>query len=710
MTDSRAPIHLRSAGVSVIIACDPEPRILHWGGALDDSDIDALDRSSTGGQAYSSFDLPRIFPLLPRERSGWSGRPCLAWHRGGQFSDPSPRLGGIERPDAETVVFRYGDAAASVDLTLRLDTFGILHHTIRVSAAAGADPLDLLAVRAVLPVPAEATEILDFTGRWTRERSPQRQPLGYGAHVRENRRGRTGHDSAFVMVAGTPGFGFRAGRVWAAHTAWSGNSELAAERLPEGAGVHGAALSSGELLLPGEIRLAPGESYTSPETLFVFSASGLDGLSARVHRALRSQPAYPSEPRPLVLNTWEAVYFDHDPARLSDLARLAASVGVERFVLDDGWFVGRPDDRSGLGDWVIDPSAWPEGLRPLADLVHGLGMQFGLWFEPEMVNPESLLAREHPDWILTTDEDPALWRHQLVLDLTRPEAWVHILTQMDAVITQTGVDFIKWDHNRDLHAAVSRATGRASVHAQVEAVYALMDELHRRHPSLEIESCASGGGRVDLGVLEHTQRVWASDTNDPIERQTIQRWTGLLLPPELVGSHIGPERAHTTHRSASLGFRMATALFGHAGIEWDLAECTAGELDALRAWSALYRELRPLLHTGTTVRADLAGDGSMLHGVVAADAGHAVFAWVQLATGPDAGSMRVPIPGLDPAARYLIRERDELGSADPHQVRAPSWLEAPLSASGAMLAESGLPLPVMNPGSALLLEFIREPA
>ncbi|WP_300590725.1 alpha-galactosidase [Microbacterium sp.] len=337
-------------------------------------------------------------------------------------------------------------------------------------------------------------------------------------------------------------------------------------------------------------------------------------------------------------------------------------------------------------------------------------MQFGLWFEPEMVNPDSQLVREHPDWILSRDADPALWRHQLVLDLTRPEAWEHVLEQMDAVITRTGVDAIKWDHNRDLHAAVSRATGRASVHAQVEAVYSLMDELHRRHPALEIESCASGGARVDLGVLEHTQRVWASDTNDPIERQAIQRWTGLLLPPELVGAHIGPERAHTTHRSASLGFRMATALFGHAGIEWDLAECTDAELDALRAWSALYRELRPLLHAGTTVRADLPGEANLLHGVGAPDAAHAVFAWVQLATGPDAAAMRIPIPGLDPASRYLIRERDELTSADPHQVLSPAWLDGPLSASGAMLCEAGLPLPVMNPGSALLLEFIREPA
>lgn len=708
MTNSHAPVHLRSAGVSVVIAVDPEPRLLHWGAELDDADIPALVASSTGGQNYSSFNEPRRFPLLPGEHSGWSGRPALAWHRGGLLSSPTPRLTALELASPDTVTFHYTDAAASVALTLHLDSVGIVHHSVRVTAADGDEPLDVLAVRSMVPLPAEASELLDFTGRWTRERSPQRLPLVFGAHVRESRRGRTGHDAAFLTTVGTPGFGFRTGRVWAAHTAWSGNLDVAVERLPEGAGVHAAALSSGELLQPGEVRLAAGETYTSPETLLVFSDAGLDGLSARLHAHVRALPSYPQTPRPLVLNTWEAVYFDHDAQRLAELARTAAAVGVERFVLDDGWFIGRPDDRSGLGDWTIDPDAWPEGLRPMADLVHELGMQFGLWFEPEMVNPDSRLAREHPEWVLGTEPRPALWRHQLVLDLTQRAAWEHLLERMDAVIGQTGVDFIKWDHNRDLHAAVSSATGRPSVHAQVEATYALMDELHRRHPALEIESCASGGARVDLGVLAHTQRVWASDTNDPIERQAIQRWTGLVLPPELVGSHVGPARAHTTHRTASLGFRMATALFAHAGIEWDLTTCDESELTALRTWSALYRELRPLLHTGTTVRADLSSDAVALHGVVSPDADHAVFAWVQLSTAADAAAMRVRIPGLDPRARYRVTERRELSGADLHQVTAPAWLEAPLTASGRLLDEAGLTLPVMNPGSALLLEFTRD--
>ena len=714
------PVHLRAAGVSVVIATDPEARILHWGAALDDSDLAALTFTSTGGVSYSSFDAPRLFPLLATERSGWSGRPALEWHRGGQHSDPAPVLTATDRTGAETVVFSFEDAAAqaSVDLTLHLDPFGILRHRVRVTSTAEAgEPLALIAVRALVPLPTEVDEILDFTGRWTGERRAQRTPITFGAHVRENRRGRTGHDAAFVTITGSEGFGFRTGRVWACHTAWSGNLDTAVERLPEGAGVHATALSAGELLLAGEMRLAPGQSYESPETLLIFSADGIDGLSARLHGAVRSMPSYPASPRPLVLNTWEAVYFDHDPEKLGELARTAASVGVERFVLDDGWFRGRPDDRSGLGDWTIDTDAWPDGLRGLSDLVHGFGMQFGIWFEPEMVNPDSDLARAHPEWILGTAPnqagseqarpEQATWRHQLVLDLTQPTAWNHILERMDDVIGTNAVDFVKWDHNRDLHAAVSRANGRPAVHDQVLAAYALMDELRRRHPGLEIESCASGGARVDLGVLSHAQRVWASDTNDPIERQLIQRFTGVLLPPEIVGSHVGPARAHTTHRTASLSFRMLTALFGHAGIEWDITSCTDDERQALRGWSELYRELRPLLHAGVTVRADGADAGALLHGVVSPSRDHAVFAWVRLAPSTSGGAMRVRIPGLDPEATYVVRERTELGGSDLHLVRAPAWMDAPLTASGRLLGEAGLPMPVLNPGSATLLEFTR---
>lgn len=702
-------VHLTSGGVSVVIDTTGA-RLLHWGAALDPVDLEALAASSTGAVTFSSFDAPRAFPLLAVEADGWSGAPALAWHRAGLHS--APLLRPTEWEASATSLraeFADAEAEATVMLDLALDVDGVLTAQLSVTSTAADDaqPLDLLATRILLPIPAHATEVLDHTGRWTGERHPQRGALRHGAHLRQVRRGRGGHDAPYLTAVGTDGFGFRRGELWTAHVAWSGDVEVGVERLPEGAGVHGAVLGGGELLLPGEIRLGAGETYVSPRVHLTYGESGLDSVAARLHRMVRSFSAHPTTPRPLVLNTWEAVYFDHDPTRLLALAEAAASVGVERFVLDDGWFRGRPDDRSGLGDWYIDDVKWPEGLRPLADHVHGLGMQFGLWFEPEMVNPVSDLATQHPEWVLQASPDSPTWRHQKVLDLANPAAAAHLLERIDGLVSEIGVDFIKWDHNRDLHAAVSPHTGRASVHAQTAAFYALLDALRERHPSLEIESCASGGARVDLGVLRRTQRVWASDSNDPVERQRIQRWTGTLIPPELVGSHVGPPIAETTHRAASLPFRMTTALFGHAGIEWDITRADEGEREALRRWAALYRELRPLLHSGVTVRSDEVDDQTLLHGVVAADGSRAVYAWVRLGTSVDGFTPRTRIPGLPAAQRYRLRMREDLGRVARHQVADPAWTDAGVEASGAFFETVGVPLPLLAPGAALLIEAVR---
>jgi alpha-galactosidase len=426
----------------------------------------------------------------------------------------------------------------------------------------------------------------------------------------------------------------------------------------------------------------------------------------------RSFAAHPSTPRPLLLNSWEAVYFDHDLERLTALAEAAAGIGVERFVLDDGWFLGRRGDDAGLGDWVVDPEVWPRGLAPLADRVHALGMQFGLWFEPEMINPDSLLAREHPEWILA-DESGAglLWRHQQVLNLGDPDCWQHVFDQLDAVIGTSGVDYLKWDHNRDLHEAVDRATAAAGVHRQTVAVYRMLDALRARHPGLEIESCASGGARVDLGIAEHTQRVWASDTIDPLERWMIQQGTEMLLPLEYVGTHVGAERAHTTGRVTSLSFRLATALFGHAGIEQDVAALDEGGRAALVAWAALYKEQRDLLHSGDVVHADNPPAGAALRGVVAADRSRALFQFTQLVNARPAADPRSQLPGLDPSRRYRIRFREEFGAATRRGPFDPAWCQAlreggEVTLSGAVLTGPGVPLPALQPAEALVIELV----
>ena len=721
-------VHLHADGVSVVIELsEPLPRVLHWGRELEawsGRAAEAMRATADPPQLNNSIDSPRRFSIWATEYEGWSGTPTHEGHLGGAATTPRMRLTGSRHDHAAdgTAQLRVflADATVGIDVEIeyRLDPSGVLAVTQTLRRRDDVDgdtatPYDLQSVLALMPVPARASELLDFTGKWCRERAPQRQPLTLGAHVRDSRRGKPGHDSPYLMSLGVPGFGFRHGELWSLHVGWSGNQRYLAERLPEGAGTHGSVLGGGELLKPGEIRLAPGEAYVGPTCYFGYSDQGLDGISDRFHRMIRRRSAHPTTPRPLLLNTWEAVYFDHDLERLNRLTDLAAAIGLERLVLDDGWFAGRRDDTAGLGDWTVDEAVWPNGLAPLADRVHSKGMQFGLWVEPEMLNIDSDLARQHPDWILAPSAGlgPAA-RHQYVLNLAHDDAWQHVFKHIDRLVTQHSIDFLKWDHNRELHEAVIRSADgrdRPAVHAQTEAVYRLLDALKERHPNLEIESCASGGGRVDLGILERTDRVWASDCNDPYERQNIQRWTAQLLPPELIGAHVGTLTSHTTARVTSLTFRLATALFGHPGIEIDLTRCTTDEIAQLTAWAALYRELRPMLHSGAVVRGDLDDDETLLHGVVSQDRSEAVYCWARLGTSAAAHAGRVPLPGLDRSREYRVRIRTELGMPSAHEIAAPGWVDAAvldqLVVPGSVLVECGLPMPTLNPGQALLIQL-----
>lgn len=650
----------------------------------------------------SSIDAPLRLSLLPLASEGWTGTPGLTGFHPvgdapGETSALSFVLASADTTDTGSVRLRLVDRVSHLTVTigLRLDDHGVLELSSSL-ANTGDRPWHLAQLAATLPVPPRAREILDFSGRWAFERRPQRREFENGTWTRDSRHGRTGHDSPFLLAAGTHGFGFRHGEVWAFHLAWSGDQTTRAESHPTG---H-ALLAAGELLQPGEVTLAPGQSYDAPAAIAVYSADGLDGISARLHA--RTRTLHPLPPRPVVLNTWEAVYFEHDEARLVGLAEVAASVGVERFVLDDGWMTGRTDDRRALGDWTVDPLRWPGGLHGLIDRVTGLGMEFGLWVEPEMVSLDSRLAREHPEWVLRGSPDalPQPWRHQYALDLDNPLAFENIREQLSLLLDEYPIAFLKWDQNRDLLGGSARR--------QTLATYRLMDELRTRHPGLEIESCSSGGARIDLGVVEHTDRVWTSDTNDPLERQAIQRYTSLLLPPEWLGSHLGAPVAHITGRSTSLSFRLATALFLSAGIEWDLGTATADDLVAIRAWTGAYTRLRGLLHSGTVVRADAPDPAVQVHGVVSADRSSAVFAVVSLGAARDAVPGAAIFPGLDPAASYRVAPI-AIG-ADPrflHDAPPPWFARGSVVLSGTTLGGVGLPLPVLAPQQALVLGFER---
>ena len=705
-------VHFAAGGVSLVIDCRGTglPQVVHWGadlGGLDTAKLAGLAVATAPPVARNGLGESKRVSLLPEHGDGWLGLPGLRGHRA-QGRDWSPLFettgltveGGAHRPGRLAVTAIDRTAALSLRLRVEMSAAGL----IRLDAAVRNDHRDgvyeLDGLSLALPVPPEATELLDLAGRWAHERSPQRQSFGVGARVRDNRRGRTGADATLLLVAGTPGFGFRAGRAWGLHVAWSGNHRTLAERLSSGETV----LAGGELLLPGEVTLQPGEEYVSP-ALFASYGQGLDQVSERFHRHLRSRRRHRDHPRPVVINTWEAVYFDHDLDRLKRLAECGARVGAERFVLDDGWFRGRRSEEAGLGDWYVDPDIWPDGLHPLVDHVRGLGMQFGLWVEPEMISLDSDLARAHPEWILATGgRIPPPARFQQVVNVACPDAFAYLLERLNALIDEYRLDYLKWDHNRDLVDAGHQPLGSPAVHAQTLAVYRLLDRLRDAHPDLEVESCAGGGGRIDLGILERTDRVWGSDNIDAHERQFIQRWTALLLPPELIGAHVGSPRSHTTGRILDLAFRAGTALFGDFGIEWDLTTAGDEDLAALADWVDVYKRHRSLLHTGRVVRNDPGDGGLWLHGVIGPDASEAIIAVVAVATAAMSPVDRITIPGLAPDLTYRVEPLPPGDELTSHW--RPPWITAGgVTVTGRTLAEVGLQPPLLQPDQLLLLRL-----
>lgn len=708
---NRPPVvHLRHGGTSVVVDLTawPHPAIVHWGEELEGSTDESLEHlavASRPQRVSGGLDVPAAATLLPTAAGGWLGTPGIAGYRDGR--SPSIRLDLVAvRADerAATLLLADPEAELEVDITLRVGPSGLLHQHATVRNV-GPTPFRLESVLLSFPVPWDATEILDTTGRHLRERSPQRHAFTAGTHLRESRRGRPGADATLLLAAGRPGFGFERGRVHGIHVAWSGNHRLLAERTTTGE----AFLAGGDLLAAGEVVVAPGDEVTTPEVVGSWG-DGLNALAHRFHDGLRQRPGHPRRPRPITLNTWEAVYFDHSLERLTALADAAAEVGVERFVLDDGWFCGRRDDTAGLGDWYVDPDVWPEGLHPLVTHVAGLGMEFGLWVEPEMINPDSDLARAHPDWVLRGRSSlPPSARQQQVLDLTNPDAAAWIAERLHALLEEYPIAYLKWDHNRDLLDA-GGPDGTAGVREQTLALYRLLDGLKTAHPGLEIETCASGGARVDLGILERTDRVWTSDTLDPLERLTIQRHTALVVPPELMGMHLTSPVVHSTGRTVDLDLSAAVALLGHVGIEWDLTRADEPTRRRIAQWVAHAKRIRPLVATGHVIDVDGTECGVDVRGMVAPDRARAVFVVTQTGTTASYPPGRVRLPGLDPSRRYRVQLL-EPSTAGPRAGQSDlPWLAHGVALTGRELEAVGVRPPVQLPQQATVLELVADDA
>ena len=684
-------------------AGDAVPGIAYWGAQLPGGeDLASLAAVAQLGRHESQPDIAPLPCLFPQTGQGCHGAPALALRDGNRAIVTAFRTRLVEHVSGE-LILHLEDLANDLAVTLRLRMAS--EDILRANCSlinAGSRPVavDWLSSLA-LQLPAWAVSLTRFSGRWAGEMRERVTAIDAGGFAQESRGGRPGFGGGNWIVAGEVLASAGQGRLMGAHLAWSGDYSARLDRDADGA----AMLLLGARLEPGEIVLAAGETYQAPDAVAAVSSGGRNGLRQAFHDHLRAD-VLPDRsdwgPRKVHLNSWEALAFDLDDVKAMALASAAAALGVERFVLDDGWFAGRRDDRSSLGDWSPDRDRFPAGLTPLIDHVGSLGMDFGLWVEPEMVNPDSDLYRAHPDWCLhIPGRHRPTQRIQLVLDLTRAEVSAHVFETLDRLLSHHAIAYLKWDHNRDLFPAAN-ASGPVG-HRQTLALYDLLDGLRAAHPAVEIETCASGGGRIDFAMLRRTNRVWASDNNDPIERLRINAAWSRFLPREILGSHVGPSPNPITGRRISMDFRAKVALFGHMGVEADPAAMTEGERAVLTAHIALYKQWRDVLHQGVEHELSLGSDTLFGSFCVSSNGNRGLALVAQTSFAPDYHARRVTLPGLEPERyfRVFLPEPWPRRSAR-YLANVDQWQEG-FRMSGRALGEVGLALPLAHPETAWLI-------
>jgi alpha-galactosidase len=551
------------------------PEILYWGAPLpEDEDLEALAGATRIDVTGGMMDTVAPMSICPEARRGWPGQPgLLIFDRENQHVLPRLDVENIAI-DARrlSIVARDDGLGLSYRGAIQLLDGGLV--ATRASVHAQDHQVCWLAAP-VLPVPPHSDGLIDFSGRWIGEFQPQRHDWRPGIHMREARQGRSGHEHPPFAILTAPGTRNTSGEAWAFSYDWSGGHRMVAEELPDGRRQLQFGHAIGSHTQPGQARTA---TLTA-----AYSAAGLNGTATLFQRHIRElTEGKARQPRPVHYNCWEAVYFNQDEKVLRDLARRAAELGAERFVLDDGWFGRRDDDTTSLGDWQADPRKWPDGLKPFAAYVNSLGLGFGLWVEPEMVSIDSALYRARPDWLLGPADQPS-GRQQFVLDLSKPGVLDHLFEGLDVILKSAPIEYLKWDHNRLLPFPDER---------QASAALALIERLRAAHPGLEIESCASGGGRIDLGILHETGRVWLSDSNDALERLRIQHDAALFLPGCVTGSHVGPRSCHSSGRVLDIRFRVWVAASRHLGFEMDPRELTDDETVVLKRVTTWWRANR----------------------------------------------------------------------------------------------------------------------
>jgi alpha-galactosidase len=685
-------LRIDGSSSTIILECVNKgvPLWRYWGPKLR-ADVKPPSLGQVTPPASFSLDARPQLNVFPTNGFGWFGAPALRAHRDGA---DSAQLFSTEdvRCDERSLSIILCDRVAALSVTL---SFAFEGNALRATTALtneGDRPLSIdWIAAATLPLPANTIHRQAFTGRHNGEFVLHNERMTQAGWHQENRRGLTGHSGPAAAFVETT-----TGTIYAAQLAWSGNAIQTIEWNDEGHFVW----QFGEGFTPGEIMLSPGETHSTPDVIATYAFS-MNSAAQAFHAAIRARSPWPDSrmrPRPVHINSWEAFYFDHDEARLMAFADRAASLGVERLVLDDGWFKGRHNDMSGLGDWTPDPDKYPNGLKPLADHVTALGMEFGLWVEPEMVNEDSDLFRAHPEWALqAADRSRPTARNQLVLNMARDDVRDALFKAIDDLLNAVPIRYLKWDHNRDLAPPGGRA--------QILGAYALIDRVRAAHPHIEIEICAGGGGRIDAGIAERCHRFWASDNLDANVRLPLQRNILRLIPPELMGAHVGTSPTHATSRMQSMAYRCAVALSGHFGIEMDPATLDDNDRAVLSDWIALYKDLRDRLHQGN-VWQGTANDGIVwqAHG----DAQRLLLLVYREAPETWRTPSALTLSMLDATKRYLIRHLKSTVSTTHSPAQADFWCDVQhkgQSLDGEWLMHIGLPLPSMNAENALVLDI-----
>ena len=603
-----------------------------------------------------------------------------------------------EENDAETLIVRMQDETTGLTLEL---LYGVFAQQDVITRAArltnhGDTPLRLdKAASACLDLPFGRWDLLHFHGRHAMERQLEREAVGTNIQTISSVRGSSSHHNNPFLILCQQDATETSGACYGVMMVYSGSYQMEVERSQTGL----VRVVSGIQEERFAWNLKPGETFDTPEVILSFAAEGLTPLSQQYHRFLRRnicRGPWKDKRRPVLINNWEATYFDFNTEKIVKIAEKAASLGVEMMVLDDGWFGTRNDDNQGLGDWIVNCEKLPGGLDPLIGQINALGMKFGLWIEPEMVNENSRLYRTHPDWALTLPgRKPAMGRNQLVLDLSRPEVVDYLAEAVGKLLREHHIEYIKWDMNRqpaELFTATLPAEKQGEIgHRFVLGMYELKRRLLEAFPKLLIEGCSGGGGRFDAGMLYYTPQIWTSDDTDAIERVKIQSGTSLFYPASAMGAHVSAVPNHQTGRVTSFETRGNVALAGTLGYEMDLGTLNEAERELVRRQTRLYREYNDVIARGELYRLidPFRDNDRAAWEYAAADGSEAVVTYVVCRNHPSAAPRYLRLRGLEAAARY--RET-----------------ETGLELAGSTLMNAGFQLPgARHDGDSWIFHFVK---